>query len=132
MEMRELVDLYKNESEELSITVCGHSLGSAMATLSAYDLAESGFNKLTAGDKNKTVPVTVYSYAGPRVGNSAFKTRLEQIGVKVISACTFLSLSLEVNYGISELCKFLEVVRKSLGLCKSISGRILKLVLKNV
>lgn len=89
MEMRDLVDKYKNEPEELSITVCGHSLGSALATLSAYDLAESGFNKLTVGDKNLTVPITVFSFAGPRVGNSAFKKRMEEIGVKVTKSSSY-------------------------------------------
>ncbi|KAG0562458.1 hypothetical protein KC19_9G148200 [Ceratodon purpureus] len=84
MEMRGLVDKYKNEPEELSITICGHSLGSALATLSAYDFAESGFNKLSVGDKNLAVPITVFSFAGPRVGNSAFKKRIEEIGVKVL------------------------------------------------
>lgn len=82
MEIKKLIELYKNE--ELSITVAGHSLGSALATLSAYDLAESGFNKITAGEKKLPVPITVYSFAGPRVGNSAFQKRIDELGVHVL------------------------------------------------
>ena len=82
MEIKKLIELYKNE--ELSITVAGHSLGSALATLSAYDLAESEFNKVTVGEKEVTIPITVFSYAGPRVGNLAFKKRIEEVGVKVL------------------------------------------------
>jgi alpha-beta hydrolase superfamily lysophospholipase len=60
MEMRNLIELYKNE--ELSITVAGHSLGSALATLSAYDLSESEFNKVTVGEEKVTTPITVFSF----------------------------------------------------------------------
>lgn len=82
-EIKDLVEKYKDR-QELSITVCGHSLGSALATLSAYDLAESDLNQTEVGGKKVTIPITVFSFAGPRVGNSAFKERLEQVGVKVL------------------------------------------------
>lgn len=103
MEMRDLVAKYDNEPEELSITVCGHSLGSALATLSAYDLAESGFHKLFMGDRKSSVPVTVFSFAGPRVGNSAFKKRIEEIGVKVRE----FSLYWQISY--CKLCSLLVI-----------------------
>uniref|UniRef100_A0A0D6QS50 Fungal lipase-type domain-containing protein n=1 Tax=Araucaria cunninghamii TaxID=56994 RepID=A0A0D6QS50_ARACU len=73
-EIKRLVEKYKGE--ELSITVTGHSLGSALAMLSAYDIAEMGVHN--------GVPITVFSFAGPRVGNSAFKDRLEELGVKIL------------------------------------------------
>ncbi|CAM6128452.1 unnamed protein product [Calypogeia fissa] len=42
----DLVEKYKHEKNKLSITVTGHSLGSALATLCGYDIAESKMNRL--------------------------------------------------------------------------------------
>ncbi|XP_058748604.1 phospholipase A1-Igamma2, chloroplastic-like [Vicia villosa] len=79
-EMRRLLEKYSNE--EVSITVTGHSLGSAMATLCAYDIAETKINVREDGTK---VHVSVFSFSGPRVGNIKFKWRLERsLGVKVL------------------------------------------------
>jgi hypothetical protein len=87
-EIRDLIDKYQGPDSELSITVTGHSLGSALAILSAYDLAESDLNQVEAvvgGKKTvKQIPITVFSFAGPRVGNLAFKERLKELGVKVL------------------------------------------------
>uniref|UniRef100_A0A7N1A025 Fungal lipase-type domain-containing protein n=1 Tax=Kalanchoe fedtschenkoi TaxID=63787 RepID=A0A7N1A025_KALFE len=78
-EIKRLVELYGGE--ELSITITGHSLGSALAILSAYDIAETGLSIKSSG---RVVPVTVFSYSGPRVGNERFKERLERLGVSVL------------------------------------------------
>ncbi|KAJ1385517.1 Fungal lipase-like domain [Sesbania bispinosa] len=78
-EVKRLLDMYSNE--ELSITITGHSLGSALAILSAYDIVETGLNVM--GD-SRAVPVCVLSFSGPRVGNVRFKERLETLGVKVL------------------------------------------------
>ncbi|EXB93327.1 Phospholipase A1-Igamma3 [Morus notabilis] len=78
-EIKRLLDYY--EGEEISITVTGHSLGSALAILSAYDMAEVGLNVVASGKK---VPITVYSFAGPRVGNLKFKGRCDELGIKVL------------------------------------------------
>ncbi|KAL5998147.1 Endoglucanase EG-1 [Asimina triloba] len=78
-EVSRLVNEYKDE--EVSITVAGHSMGSALALLLAYDLAELGLNKSRSGNKMLT---TVYSFGGPRVGNSSFKERCTEVGVKVL------------------------------------------------
>ncbi|KAI3738742.1 hypothetical protein L2E82_28863 [Cichorium intybus] len=74
-EISRLLRIYKHE--ELSITLAGHSMGSSLALLLAYDLAELGL-------KQPTVPLTVFSFAGPRVGNVRFKERCEELGVKVL------------------------------------------------
>ncbi|OVA05340.1 Lipase [Macleaya cordata] len=78
-EIRRLIQMYPNE--ELSITLTGHSLGAALAVLSAYDIVETGVNVSTDG---RAVPVSVFSFSGPRVGNRRFKERLEGLGVKVL------------------------------------------------
>ena len=72
----------KHAGEELSITVTGHSLGSALAMLSAFDVTETGANIRRDGS---AAPVCVFSFSGPRVGNTRFKERLEStLGVKVL------------------------------------------------
>lgn len=80
--------LKKYEGEELSITITGHSLGAALALLSAYDIAANVAAKSTSVNGKsppKLVPaVTVFSFSGPRVGNLAFKERVEGLGVKVL------------------------------------------------
>lgn len=132
--VRDLVEEYKHDKRTpLSITVTGHSLGSALATLCGYDIAEAGLNRLDGespsvpnawygtrkagwdsasatgarpepyigpgsepagvGSLAKApgklfpsdrIPVTVISFAGPRVGNRAFKRRVEELGVAVL------------------------------------------------
>ncbi|KAE8666997.1 Phospholipase A1-Igamma1 [Hibiscus syriacus] len=78
-EVKRLLELYKDE--EISITITGHSLGSALAILSAYDIVETGLNVL---NDCRAVPVSVFSFSGPRVGNVRFRERLETLGVKVL------------------------------------------------
>ncbi|KAG6552802.1 hypothetical protein Mapa_005750 [Marchantia paleacea] len=178
--VRDLVAKYSNDPYPLSISVTGHSLGSALATLCGYDIAESGMNSLQQTHRVPTnwydeshysetsksyrererslwntdcsqlesaqskgmktsvleyvkavledklddfrdklglssdsdneehhaaaavaaagapaaervskfsqnrIPITVYSFAGPRVGNAAFADRLEKLGVAVL------------------------------------------------
>jgi hypothetical protein len=61
---------------DTSVTLAGHSMGGALATLLAYDLAELGLNRCA--------PITVFSFGGPRVGNAAFKARCDELGVKAL------------------------------------------------
>nr|KJB42206.1 hypothetical protein B456_007G142100 [Gossypium raimondii] len=78
-EVKRLLEIY--QLEELSLTITGHSLGSALAILSAYDIVETGLNVL---QDSRAVPVSVFSFSGPRVGNVRFKERMEVLGVKVL------------------------------------------------
>ncbi|KAK9159444.1 hypothetical protein Syun_005785 [Stephania yunnanensis] len=89
-EVSRILNTYKGE--EMSITLAGHSMGSSLAVLLGYDIAELGMNKRTSAtststsnrDENREIPITVYSFGGPRVGNSSFKNRCEELGVKVL------------------------------------------------
>ncbi|PKA61994.1 Phospholipase A1-Igamma2, chloroplastic [Apostasia shenzhenica] len=78
-ELQRLVNLYKHSGEEVSVTITGHSLGGALALLSAADAALS----LPAG-----VPVGVISFGAPRVGNEAFGEMLKKNRVKVLRVAT--------------------------------------------
>ncbi|WOL04140.1 galactolipase DONGLE, chloroplastic [Canna indica] len=68
-EVLRIMDRYREE--ELSITLAGHSMGSSLALLFGYDLAELGLNQAAKGE----IPITVYSFGGPRVGNLGFRER---------------------------------------------------------
>ncbi|CAK7331094.1 unnamed protein product [Dovyalis caffra] len=81
-EVKRLLDYYRDE--ELSITITGHSLGAALATLSAYDIAEMRLNYMDDAEYSTKIPLTVYSFSGPRVGNLKFKERCDELGVKVL------------------------------------------------
>ena len=52
-----------------SLTICGHSLGGALATLLALDVAAN------TSFKNPTV----YTYASPRTGDSSFASTYNQV-----------------------------------------------------
>jgi hypothetical protein len=47
-----------------SVTICGHSLGGALATLLALDVARNG--------RTRTMETNVYTFASPRVGDHIF------------------------------------------------------------
>ncbi|KDP21364.1 hypothetical protein JCGZ_21835 [Jatropha curcas] len=78
-EIKKLTEKYPGE--ELSITITGHSLGGALAVLSAFDIAETALQKM---EDSKRVKVCAFTFAGPRVGNVRFRERMEKLGVKVL------------------------------------------------
>ncbi|XP_027337144.1 phospholipase A(1) DAD1, chloroplastic-like [Abrus precatorius] len=72
-EIGRVIQTYTNEP--LSLTLTGHSLGAALAILSAYDITATF---------NDAPMVTVVSFGGPRVGNESFRKQLEQRGIKIL------------------------------------------------
>ncbi|KAK4267905.1 hypothetical protein QN277_024627 [Acacia crassicarpa] len=76
-EVSRIVQTYGGDGDvPLSLTITGHSLGAALATLTAYDI-QTTFNR--------PMPmVTVISFGGPRVGDRSFREKLERQGTKVL------------------------------------------------
>ncbi|GLJ49655.1 hypothetical protein SUGI_1053440 [Cryptomeria japonica] len=79
-EINRLIQVYEKEMDNLSITFTRHSLGAALKTLSAYDIKQM----LCTKHNFHQIPVTVFAFASPRVGNLAFAKRVEEIRVKVL------------------------------------------------
>lgn len=72
-EIARILDRYRDEP--ISLTVTGHSLGAALAVLTAYDI--------TTTFRNWPL-VSVISFGGPRVGNGTFRRHVEEKGSKVL------------------------------------------------
>ncbi|XVF79758.1 hypothetical protein PTKIN_Ptkin15bG0015400 [Pterospermum kingtungense] len=72
-EVGRVLEMYGDEP--LSLTITGHSLGAALATLAAHDINSSFSN---------APMVTVVSFGGPRVGNQSFRCQLEKKGTKIL------------------------------------------------
>ncbi|KAJ9135815.1 hypothetical protein P3X46_032950 [Hevea brasiliensis] len=73
-EFKKHVSFYRENGERVSLTLTAHSLGGALALLNAYEVAIS-------------IPhffISVVSFGAPRVGNMAFKEKLNELGVKTL------------------------------------------------
>ncbi|KAI3414825.1 Phospholipase A1 [Psidium guajava] len=71
-EVRKQVDLYAGKDETISITVVGHSMGAALATLNALDIVTNKYNVPTDRPE-KACLVTAFPFASPKVGNESFQ-----------------------------------------------------------
>ncbi|CAM0151425.1 unnamed protein product [Urochloa decumbens] len=81
-EVRRIIHEYGGKGmPPLSITTTGHSLGAALAVLSAYEITTAAAR---SNDDAAPPMVTAVSFGGPRVGNEAFRRRLEESGGKVL------------------------------------------------
>ncbi|KAL6500697.1 hypothetical protein OROHE_025494 [Orobanche hederae] len=78
LEVQKLVNHYQERGEQVSLTITGHSLGGALALLNAYEAAINF----------PSLPISVVSFAAPRVGNIAFRDELYQMGVKTLRVTT--------------------------------------------
>lgn len=75
-ELHRLIDFFKEKGDrEISLTITGHSLGGALSLLTAY---EAGVTFPA------DVHVSVVSFGAPRVGNLAFREKLNEMGVKTL------------------------------------------------
>ncbi|CAN6362228.1 unnamed protein product [Urochloa humidicola] len=87
-EVRRIIREYGGEggAPPLSITITGHSLGAALAVLSAYEITTAAAQRQWSSSDDDVAPmmVTAVSFGGPRVGNAAFRRRLEESGGKVL------------------------------------------------
>ncbi|KAF7845041.1 phospholipase A(1) DAD1, chloroplastic-like [Senna tora] len=73
-EIGRIVRAHGGGDEPISVTVTGHSLGAALAILTAHDV------KAATG-----IPtVTAITFGGPRVGNARFREMVERGGTKVL------------------------------------------------
>lgn len=64
LSVREQIHNYLRSHAVASVTVTGHSLGGALATLCAVDVQYKFSNKVT---------LNVYTFGAPRVGNDGFR-----------------------------------------------------------
>ncbi|XP_044507303.1 phospholipase A1-IIgamma-like [Mangifera indica] len=76
-EVRSWVNEYKDE--EVSITVTGHSLGAALATLNATDIVSNGYNMPNPNPGNKEFLITAFVFGSPKCGDEEFKNEFDRL-----------------------------------------------------
>ncbi|KAF5182277.1 Phospholipase a1 [Thalictrum thalictroides] len=98
-EVKRLAEMYKKE--EVSVTVCGHSLGAALATMNAADIRANNI-------VGPNVSVTSFPYASPRIGNDTWKQCVDAMGVGTNSS---LMQNVDVDAG-QPILRVLRIVNK--------------------
>ncbi|KAE8770705.1 phospholipase A1-II 6-like [Hordeum vulgare] len=81
-ELKRLVEHFGKRGEEVRVTFTGHSLGGALALLSARDAAAA----------HPGVPVRAVTFSAPRVGNRAFSDGLTSRNVSVLRVVVMTDL----------------------------------------
>jgi hypothetical protein len=66
--MKSSLEFVENDSTIKSINISGHSLGAALATIAAYQASISP----------NSLPISLYTFASPRVGNLAFAQKMKR------------------------------------------------------
>ncbi|KAL6839610.1 hypothetical protein ACP4OV_030549 [Aristida adscensionis] len=88
------MDMYKDE--DTSITIVGHSLGAAVATLNAADIVSNGLNRRPAaaagGDNpaspDRACPVTAVTFGCPCVGDAGFRRLFDALlDLRLLRVC---------------------------------------------
>ena len=90
-------DIYKNNKNKIldalqamkkpKVIVSGHSLGGGVAILTGVDLHQSGYD------------VEIYTFASPRVGNSAYCKKVNSIGPKLYRIVNTVDIVPTVPFG---------------------------------
>ncbi|XP_051141488.1 phospholipase A1-IIgamma-like [Andrographis paniculata] len=85
-EVRRLLKQYMNE--EVSITITGHSLGGALASLNAADIVCNGLNKISRSHSSMGCPVTGFLFGAMRIGDFEFRDILESMkDIHILRVC---------------------------------------------
>ncbi|XP_062206365.1 phospholipase A1-II 4-like [Phragmites australis] len=88
-EIRRLMDKYKDE--DTGITIVGHSLGAAVATLNATDIVSNVLNNRPGNNgpaSRRACPVTVVAFGCPRVGDASFKALFDALpDLRLLRVC---------------------------------------------
>ncbi|KAL4310166.1 hypothetical protein GQ457_01G027660 [Hibiscus cannabinus] len=98
--LTELMNKYPDE--ELSITVIGFSLGAALATLNAMDIA-NGYND---GEKKSPYTVTAFTFGGPRLRLLRITNANDPVHNLPFLGYTHLGNELQINTGNSPYLKW--------------------------
>ncbi|CAN8295342.1 unnamed protein product [Cochlearia groenlandica] len=76
-ELERLLEVYKNE--EVSITFTGHSLGAVLSNLSSADFIHGRKTKINTSLQINQVPITVFAFGSPRIGDQDFKKLVDSL-----------------------------------------------------